>query len=56
MNNLSEKQLDELAKIEARIAMVEDKAQDQIYLILRRLAATFPNDYELGQAVRKLVN
>jgi hypothetical protein len=52
---LSKEQQEELDKIENRIAMIEDKAQDQLYIVLRRLANTFPNNYQLGVAIRKLV-
>jgi hypothetical protein len=51
MNALTEKQLEELKKIEYRIAMIDGPAQDQLYLILRRLVATYPNNYDLGQAI-----
>ena len=53
-NQFTENQREELSKIEFRIAMIEDKGQDQLYIVLRRLAATFSNDYELGHAVRLL--
>ncbi len=54
MNALTEKQLEELKKIEHRIAMIDGPAQDQLYIVLRRLVATFPNSYDLGQAIIKL--
>jgi hypothetical protein len=56
MNKLSEAQVEELSKIEHRIAMVEDKCQDQVYIILRRLCETYPNNYDLGTAIRSLTN
>jgi hypothetical protein len=56
MNNLTEQQLAELSKIEMRIALIEDKCQDQVYIVLRRLVETYPNNYELGTAIRKLVS
>lgn len=56
MNNLTEQQLAELSKIEMRIALIEDKCQDQVYIVLRRLVETYPNNYDLGTAIRKLVS
>ena len=53
---LTDQQLEELSKIEFRIAMIDDKSQDQFYIIVRRLTDTFPNNYELGYAVRQLVS
>lgn len=53
-NTLSDIQREELDKIENRIAMIDDKAQDQLYIILRRLASTFSNNYDLGLAIRIL--
>jgi len=53
-NTLSDIQREELDRIENRIAMIDDKAQDQLYIILRRLASTFPNNYDLGLAIRSL--
>lgn len=51
---LNQSQITELEKIEYRIAMIDDKAQDQLYIIINRLADTFPNNYNLGEAVRRL--
>jgi hypothetical protein len=51
---LNQSQITELEKIEYRIAMIDDKAQDQFYIIINRLADTFPNNYNLGEAVRRL--
>jgi hypothetical protein len=52
--DLNQSQITELEKIEYRIAMIDDKAQDQFYIIINRLADTFPNNYNLGEAVRRL--
>lgn len=54
MNKLSEQQLQELSKIEHRIAMLDGKCEDQVYIILRRLCETYPNNYDLGTAIRSL--